>query len=109
MIEDLDMVVRHYGPRYHTDDNGRVMFIEQKHPPFWIQGAQVMTFRHLHRMLRRGDPERKGYIGYYVLQIAFDENEQPIFPVCVNRKNTLDEIQFKKWMTGTVVLPSLWD
>lgn len=109
VIEDLDLLVRHFGNNYGIDTIGRFMLIEQKHPGSFIEGAQVWTFRLVHDTLRKGDPDRKRYVGYYVLNIAFDSNKNPIFPVTVNRSLSLDEKQFLKWLNGALVLPSMFD
>lgn len=109
VVEDLDVVIRHYGTKYQLDATGRFMLIEQKHPGSFIATAQQMTFGLMHATLRKGDPNRERYTGYYVLNIAFDDDGNPIFPVLVNRKHQLDESQFKEWMNGALVLPSLFD
>ncbi len=110
VVEDLDVVIRHFGYKYHLDSDGRFMLIEQKHPGSFIETAQVFTFRLIHRTLRAGDPEKKRYIGYYVLNVAFDEeDEKPIFPVLVNKIHKLDEPEFLKWLNGEIALPSMWE
>lgn len=109
VVEDLDLLVRHYGMRYGLDATGRFMLIEQKHPGSFIGTAQQMTFGLVHSVLRKGDPDRERYLGYYVLEVAFDEGQMPVFPVRVNRKYTLDRAQFVEWMNGALVLPSLFD
>ncbi len=108
VVEDLDIVIRHFGNGYHTDAKGRLLLIEQKHPGHWIRTAQQKTFGLLHGLLRKADPERQRYIGYYVLQVEFGDGSEPMFPVRVNGKE-LDAAEFKRWITGETVLPSLFD
>lgn len=108
VVEDLDVVVRHFGNGFHTDAKGRLLLIEQKHPGHWIRTAQERTFGLFDELLRKADPERVRYLGYYVLQIAFDENNAPVFPVRVNGKE-MDADAFKQWMTGETVLPSYFE
>jgi hypothetical protein len=110
VVEDLDVVVRHFGYKYRLDADGRFMLIEQKHPGSFIETAQVFTFRLMHNTMRAGDPEKKRYVGYYVLNIAFDlDNGEPVFPVLVNKKHSLNESDFLQWLNGDLVLPSMWE
>lgn len=109
VVEDLDLLVRHFGTNYGLDATGRFMLIEQKHPGYFIEGAQVWTFRLVHDTLRKGDPNRERYVGYYVLNIAFDDDKNPIFPVTVNRSHVLEEDKFGQWLNGALVLPSMFD
>lgn len=109
VIEDLDLIIRHYGPKYQLDAKGRVMLIEHKFPTHYLGRAQENTFGLIHELMRLGDPKRKRYLGYYVLQFAFDENKLPIFPATVNRQYQMDKTEFVKWLNGITILPSLWD
>jgi hypothetical protein len=108
VVEDLDLVIRHYGNSYRLDGKGRLMLVEQKHPPAWIEYAQEKTFGLIHQLIRAGDPDKKRYLGYYVLQIAFN-GEEPVFPVTVNRKHELDKAQMLDWFNGKLILPGLWE
>lgn len=109
VIEDLDVVVRHFGTKYQLDATGRFMLIEQKHPGSFIGTAQQMTFGLMHAVMRKGDPNRERYVGYYVLNIAFDDAGNPVFPVLVNRKHSLNESQFNEWINGFMILPSMFE
>lgn len=108
VIEDLDLLVRHYGPRYQLDSFGRFMLVEQKHPGSDIGTAQKRTFGLLHQLLRMADPDRKRYLGYYLLWVHFGPNNTPIFPITINRQHVLSEPDFLKWLNGETILPSLW-
>lgn len=109
VVEDLDILVRHYGINYGLDATGRFMLIEQKFPGSFIGSAQIRTFGLIHDTLRKGDPNRERYVGYYVLNIAFDDFGNPMFPVTVNRSHVLDEDKFGQWLNGALVLPSMFD
>lgn len=108
VVEDLDVVVRHYGTDYHTDTKGRLLLIEQKHPGHGIGAAQKMTFGLMDTLMRKADPERLRYLGYYVLQVAFGVGNAPVFPVRVNGQE-MDATEFRRWITGEVILPSYFD
>jgi hypothetical protein len=109
VVEDLDLVIRHFGIAYQLDATGQFMLVEQKHPGAWIGPAQERTFRLIHDVCRLGDPKRSRYIGYYVWQVAFGAENLPIFPCLVNRIHKLDETGFLAWMNFRLILPSLFD
>ena len=108
VVEDLDVVVRHFGNTFHTDAKGRLLLIEQKHPGHWIRTAQEKTFGLMDTLLRKADPERVRYLGYYILQVAFDADNAPVFPVRMN-KQAMDATEFRKWITGETVIPSYFE
>ncbi len=108
VLEDVDLVVRHYGANYGTDAKGKFMLIEMKHPGSFMGTAQYKTFGLIDELCRKSDPDRLRYIGFYVLNIAFDDSQLPIFPVVLNREHKLDEQGFYDWINGKTVLPSLY-
>lgn len=107
VVEDLDLVVRHYGVNYHTDATGRFMLIEIKHPGHSIGTAQRRTFGLLDSLLRKGDPNGERYMGYFQLNAEFDDGNNMVFPVHVNGKQ-MDEQQFRRWITGEEAVPPLF-
>ncbi len=68
VVEDLDLLIRWYGPHFLSDDIGRFILIEIKVYPYKPDGAQIRTFRLLDTLLQKGDPEHQRYIGYYLIQ-----------------------------------------
>jgi hypothetical protein len=107
VLEDLDLVVRHYGINYRTDSIGRILLIELKHPGSSIGTAQRKTFGLIDSLMRRGDPKGERYLGYFQLNATFDEKNNMVFPVQVNGIQ-MDEPRFRRWITGEDVLPSLF-
>lgn len=74
MVEDLDLVVRLYGPNFGTDDTGKFMLIELKYGDASPDTAQQKTFGLIDKMLRLANPlVGNRYLGYHVLNYT-DEN-----------------------------------
>jgi hypothetical protein len=72
VVEDLDLVVRLWGPRYGTDDRGTLKLIEVKRASGEFETAQQRTFGLLDGLLRRGDPDGTRYGGFYLLRHNID-------------------------------------
>jgi len=82
VVEDLDLLVRGYGPRYGTDAKGRFMECELKFYPRNIGPAQKRTFGLRDEMMRRGDPDGERYLGFYVVQ--YDNEDWDLSKFWVN-------------------------
>jgi len=68
VVEDLDLVLRVYGDNYETDSKGCFMLCELKFRPHVPGYAQHKTFGLLDALLRAADPDKKRYIGYFLIQ-----------------------------------------
>ena len=68
VVEDLDLVLRVYGPNFSSDVTGRFLLAELKYGKAWINHAQKMTFGLVHSLLREADPHMERYLGYYMVQ-----------------------------------------
>lgn len=75
VAEDLDLLVRVYGANFDTDANGKFMLIEVKGKKGRIHRSKIMTFGMIDELLRKADPDRKRYLGYYVIQTDTPEWE----------------------------------
>ncbi len=102
--EDIDLVFRWFGPKYQLDSDGKFWLIEVKHPGYRPNPAQDRLFSMIHRMLRKADPKRKRYMGYFLLEVEFDGEAPTLpkdtrtvsFPVWVNGKG-MNEQEFRDW------------
>lgn len=101
VVEDLDLLIRHFGPRYGTDSQGRFMLIEEKRNGCTIGAAQQRTFGLVDEVLRKGDPNRERYTGYYLLNTVYDGNNELAFPLRVNGQ-TMTRDQFHQWLEGAL-------
>jgi len=96
VAEDLDLVLRVYGAGYHTDATGKFMLLELKYRGAWINYAQKKTFGLMHELLRIADPERKRYIGYYVVQYTDEDWDVARFRI---NKNRVTREEFDKFLS----------
>lgn len=72
VAEDLDLIVRIYK---HDDPEGKFMLIELKYQQSTLNTAQKRTFGLIDKLLRKADPERKKYFGFYLVQYPFEKPE----------------------------------
>lgn len=70
VVEDLDLLLRCYGPNYHTDDKGCFMLVEVKYGNADLGHAQRRTFGLINQLLRLADPKRERYMGFYLIQYS---------------------------------------
>jgi len=85
VVEDLDLVLRIYGPKFKSDATGKFMLIELKFGHSWIGVAQRKTFGLMHNLLRNADPGCQRYLGYFVLQ--YDNEDWDIANFSINRES----------------------
>ena len=71
VVEDLDVVLRVYGEKFNTDDDGKFMLVELKKYSAYIGHAQWMTYGLINRLLV-SSLESYRYQGYYVVQYTVD-------------------------------------
>jgi hypothetical protein len=81
VVEDLDLVIRVYGPNFHSDGTGKFMLIELKFWGSWIQTAQKNTFGLIDHLLRRADPNKERYLGYFVINYNDEDWDQSRFSI----------------------------
>jgi len=70
VAEDLDLILRWYGPKYHLDSVGLFALVEIKvgNAPISIGRSKNMTFGLIDRIIRMGDKDlQKRYRGWYVI------------------------------------------
>lgn len=93
VFEDLDLVVRRFG---RDDPLGRFMFVEMKYGTASLDTAQQWTFGLIDWLLRRADPKRIRYIGYYLLQYPDKDPEKCVFVLVNGRRLWISD--FKRWL-----------
>jgi len=97
--EDTDRTIRIFKSKKfpEEDEMGRFMDIELKHiSKGYIKKAQVMTFGLKDALLRKADPERQRYMGFYLL-VMDDYNPYNATKFIVNKVEINYEI-LHKWM-----------
>ena len=67
VVEDLDVIIRSYGPLFGSDAIGKLRLIEIKTCQETVKGGQHNTFRLIDQLLRAGDSDLR-YDGFYVLR-----------------------------------------
>jgi len=105
VFEDFDLVPWLVSRRYWriSDPIGKFMLIEKKYGNSIMETAQIRTFGLIDHTLRKGDPKRKRYMGFYLFQYP-DEDPWKCTQVTVNSKTiTIDE--FKRFLTFDLDIP----
>jgi len=103
VAEDLDLLVRWFGPNFHFDARGGFMLVELKYGNAWIGGAQKMTFGVLDELLRKGDPEGQRYTGFYLVQ--YDNEDWECARFKINGVSVTQEQMVQFWSHQYPVLP----
>ena len=65
VVEDLDLLIRHYST---SNSVGVFRAIETKHGDIGLTIGQDKSFRQMHNLWRRGDPDATEYKGFYLVQ-----------------------------------------
>lgn len=73
VVEDLDLVLRWFGPHYGLDEWGRFRYVELKRAGYSINPAQRRTFGLSHCILSER-PDR--YDGFYVVCHSDDDHNE---------------------------------
>ena len=88
VVEDIDILIRAYGPNFKTDSKGRFMLIELKYYPSVVGYAQQKTFGLLDELLKAGDAALNlgapRYLGYFVVQ--YDNEDWNLSNFWINEK-----------------------
>ncbi len=113
IFEDVDMlpiedkepvpwvIVRYFDRR--LDPVGKLMAIERKFGNADMGHAQIRTFGLLDKIARKGDPDRKRWMGFYLLNHPHQDPEQCDHVQINGNRYTLD--QFKKFMKFELDIP----
>lgn len=103
VLEDIDLVVLRFGPlegRPYSAD-GRFLLAEIKQGGGGkLEYAQERVFGLLHRLLRKSDPTKQYYVGFYLIQWG------EVGAIVNGRKLTW--VQLRDFMLGKLSIPSLW-
>lgn len=108
VAEDLDLVVRTYGPMFHTDAKGVFMLVELKIGGAPLGASKVRTFGLLHEILRQGDPYRERYRGFFVVRTSSERwSDSTTFDV---NGIALTADEFKRWLSGEeFAIRGMWE
>lgn len=112
VVEDLDLILRYYQP---GSPYGRYLKCEFKWNNAVMSAGQRMTHELEHWILRKGDPERKVYIGFYLVHwpaLPMSDDHQPEIdfsrnPLVNGHKITWAEL--REFLMFKKVIPSLFD
>lgn len=72
VVTDVDLVVRQYGPMYHSDAEGRYIFADFKYGDTRLSGGQARTFALIDRQLRSATYEPHRYQGFWLIRWGQD-------------------------------------
>ena len=67
VVEDLDLVLRVFGPRFRTDADGKFRLVEMKFGSAHLGASKERTFGMIDRLLRGADPAMIRYRGFYLV------------------------------------------
>lgn len=103
VIEDLDLVVLHFGPRIgrEYDADGKFMLVEVKHQRKNMDYPQRRLFGMIHRLLRQTDPEENHYVGFYLMH--WEDNFARV------NGRQLSEGGLRSFLLGEDDIPSMFD
>lgn len=115
VVEDLDLVLRWFGPRYDLDEWGRFRYVEVKRQGYDLDASQSRTFGLSHSLLCER-PDR--YDGFYLVTHSDDEHAETTTYTVNGHQLTCN--QFLTWVLrpkSTIpprrrheipVLPGIW-
>lgn len=101
VVEDMDIVLRRYGPLANWCRDGTISFIEVKTFSSFMGRAQEMTFGLIDRLMRKADPDEKYYKGYYVIRW-----NPPHYAI---NECAVTEDELKQFFVGERSYPSYFD
>lgn len=104
VVEDLDLVLRWYGPNFGLDAEGRVRWIEMKHGLFTgLDPAKVRTFKPMVQTLQRYER----FDGFFLVRSS-DNAHDPSTSYKVNG-SVMSADTFLDWcLTPVSEIPGLW-
>jgi hypothetical protein len=103
VVEDIDMILRTWGPNHNTGPFGKIRLLEIKHGNNWPTAGQMLTFKGIDELLRRADPTGEVYQGFYIVK-HFDADWKGEHFI-VNSEYTLTQEEFKLFCLGQIDLP----
>jgi hypothetical protein len=104
VVEDLDLILRHFGRNYELDSKGRLSLIEIKVGVGTFGASKAYTLGLLDQMCRSSEMAER-YRGFYLVYTETDdwENAQT---VSVNGYH-LSIADFKQWMNGNLEIEAV--
>ena len=104
IAEDLDLIVRHFGPQFHLDAIGRLRLVEIKVGRGLFGASKRQTLGLLHDMCATSQHADR-YDGFYVIYSKTDDWDSSE-SVSVNGL-TLSHSVFQTWLTGGTAIHSV--
>lgn len=102
VAEDLDLVVRWFGPDFNLDSIGRLRLVEMKRSPFYLDTAQVRTFGPLAERLEGWER----FDGFYVVQTSNEQHDaETIYTI---DGLDLSSAEFRQWLLTPVSPIERW-
>mgnify|MGYP001492292630 CR=1 FL=1 len=101
VVEDLDLVIRWFGYNYGFDSVGAFMLIELKFGSAEMDVPQIKLWGLIDSLLRKADPERKRYFGFYLIQYTDDDWNVSGFRI--NKQSVTREQFVKFWERKFIV------
>jgi hypothetical protein len=102
VVEDLDLLLRCYGPNYGTDAAGKFRLVELKHANAPLGTSKLKTFRLIDSLLA---PSPR-YDGFYVVRT--DSPEWETVPMFTVNQIDLEFEEFVDWLNFRLAVPPMW-
>lgn len=81
VVEDLDLVIRWFGQRYGFDSSGAFMLVELKFGNAEMGIPQIKLFGLVDSLLKKADPNRERYFGFYLIQYTNEDWDLSAFKI----------------------------
>ncbi len=75
VVEDIDLLCRVYGSFYEDDQTGRFIMIELKFGNAQLKYGQKSTYKLIVQLLRKADPKKLRFMGFYQLNYSDEDWE----------------------------------
>lgn len=110
VAEDLDLVIRTFGPDYGSDSTGKFALIEVKFGQTPLGASKAHTFGLIDKLLRDGDPSGARYLGFFVLRHQIrDERPWGDDDVVDLNGTKMTILELTSWLqTGTPEVQPVW-
>jgi hypothetical protein len=99
VVEDLDLILRHFGHNYQLDSQGRISLIEIKVGIGTFGPSKAYTFGLLDQMCRSSTMADR-YRGFYLIYTETDDWDNA--PVMFVNGHHLAADEFKHWLNGDI-------
>lgn len=109
VVEDLDLVIRRFGSTiFQLDEIGKFMLCEFKILPATLGKAQWRTFILIDKLLRKSDPSKQRYAGYYLIQTSDPDWLNDNCKFLINHK-PYSRTDFNDFFLGKLTIEGLFE